>query len=130
MRSERAGLEDLLPPLPSFWKTTHVASVTNRFEEAAMEVAAWQLGPRALQAQFYDRGSGGLDPQRTFHQVVFTVAPCGTRRLRTAGRTRHAEGQNPARVRSDSAERRGAGIQPVACTSAGTGLEWPRPWPL
>lgn len=52
-----------------------LGSVTNRFDDAAMAVGAKHLGPRALQAQFYDHWSAGLDPVPTFHQVVFTVAP-------------------------------------------------------
>jgi hypothetical protein len=50
-----------------------LGSVTNRFQEAAMEIAVRHLGQRAIEAQFYDHWSGGVEPVPTFHQVVFTV---------------------------------------------------------
>lgn len=54
-----------------------LGSVTNRFEEAAMEIAAHHLGQRGTEAQFYDHWSGGIEPLPTFHQVVFTVRRAG-----------------------------------------------------
>lgn len=64
-------------------------TVTNRFEDVAMEVGARHLGPRALAAQFYDHWAAA-DGDAQFHHVAFTVQQGGPRSLwrPTARRTR------------------------------------------
>lgn len=49
-------------------------SVTNRFEDVAMEVGARHLGPRTRVAQFYDHWATGAAQGGQFHHVSFTVA--------------------------------------------------------
>lgn len=81
-----------------------LGSVTNRFEEAAMEVAARYLGPRALTAKFYDHWSGGPDDESAFAAAAAGVArrevdlpQVPTGRPATRSRTPGPSGRRPRR---------------------------------